>query len=74
MDTKTTLPHTVNARTLLLPYALTIVIAMAAIQATIALTGGNITLLSGALTATVAVGALIWGTATIEHSSKSDLA
>lgn len=52
--------NTVNARTLLLPYALTLVVAMAIIQIVIALTGGRITLLAGLLTGVVALGIAAW--------------
>lgn len=49
-----------NARTLLLPYALGLVIAMAIVQIVIAATGGEITILAGILTAVVAVGIVVW--------------
>lgn len=49
-----------NARTLLLPYALGLVIAMATVQIVIAATGGEITILAGILTAVVAVGIVVW--------------
>lgn len=49
-----------NARSLLLPYALTLITAMVLIQAVIALTGGEVTVLAGALTAVVAVGIAVW--------------
>lgn len=60
MNTRTAPPNTVNARTLLLPYALAVVAAMGIIQAVIALTGGRITLLAGLLTAAVALGIAAW--------------
>lgn len=50
----------VNSRTLLLPYALVVMIAMGIIQAVIALTGGQITLLATLLTAAVALGIAVW--------------
>ncbi|WP_122817789.1 hypothetical protein [Nocardioides pantholopis] len=50
----------VNARSLLLPYALTLIAAMAVVQAVIALTGGEVTVLAGALTALVGLGIAIW--------------
>lgn len=53
-------PNSVNARTLLLPYALVTVAAMVIIQAVIALTGGQITLLAALLTAGVALGIATW--------------
>ncbi len=56
----TTNNQQVNATSVLLPYALTLVVAMAAIQILIALTGGVPTLLSGILTAVVAVGIALW--------------
>ena len=53
--------HTaINARSLLLPYALTLIAAMVLVQAVIALTGGEVTVLAGALTALVAVGIAVW--------------
>ncbi|QZY51943.1 hypothetical protein [Leucobacter tenebrionis] len=60
MDTTVSPPNTVNARTLLLPYALTLVVAMGIVQAVIALTGGRITLLAIILTAVVALGIVVW--------------
>lgn len=60
MDTDTRSSHEVNSRSLLLPYALGLIVAMAAIQAVVALTGGTITVLVGALTALVALGIAIW--------------
>lgn len=60
MAATTSPPNTVNARTLLLPYTLALVVAMAIIQAVIALTGGQVTPLAGILTAVVAVGIAIW--------------
>ncbi|WP_146070453.1 hypothetical protein [Arthrobacter sp. 08Y14] len=59
--TTNTLPQpTVNARTVLLPYLLVLVAAMAGVQAAIAFTGGDITLLAGILTALVAAGIAVW--------------
>lgn len=53
--------HTaINARSLLLPYTLTLITAMVIIQAIIALTGGEVTVLTGALTALVAAGIAAW--------------
>lgn len=60
MDTTVLRLNTANARTLLLPYTLVLVAAMAIIQAVIAITGGHIALLAGLLTATVALGIAIW--------------
>lgn len=60
MDTNTLPQTTVNARSLLLPYTLGLVAAMLLIQATIALTGGDIGLLAGALTAVVALATATW--------------
>lgn len=59
--TTNTLPQpTANARTVLLPYLLGLVAATAGVQAAIAFTGGDITLLAGILTALVAVGIAVW--------------
>lgn len=60
MDMDTRSSHEVNSRSLLLPYALGLIVAMAVIQAVVALTGGTITVLVGALTALVALGIAIW--------------
>ncbi|MGO2648905.1 MAG: hypothetical protein ACTH96_12080, partial [Brevibacterium aurantiacum] len=60
MDTTAQAPQTANARSLLLPYALTLIAAMIIIQFVVALTGGAVTLLAGALTAVVAVGIAVW--------------
>ncbi|UVI36359.1 hypothetical protein [Brevibacterium spongiae] len=49
-----------NARTLLLPYTLGLIIAMAIVQIVIAATGGEVTILAGALTAVVALGIVVW--------------
>ena len=49
-----------NARALLLPYALGLVVAMAIVQIVIAATGGEITILAGILTAVVALGIVVW--------------
>ena len=51
---------TVNSRSLLLPYALGLIVAMLIVQIVIALTGGEVTILAGALTAVVAVGIAVW--------------
>ncbi|WP_289020192.1 hypothetical protein [uncultured Ornithinimicrobium sp.] len=60
MDTMTSHPNSVNTRRLLLPYALTLIAAMTVIQAVVALTGGQITVLVAVLTALVAVGMMVW--------------
>lgn len=60
MDTTAQAPQTANARSLLLPYALTLIVAMALIQAVIALTGGQVTIVAEILTAIVAIGIAIW--------------
>ena len=49
-----------NARTLLLPYTLGLVVAMLIVQIVIAATGGDVTLLAGGLTAVVALGIAVW--------------
>ena len=59
----TTAPQTsspANARALLLPYTLGLVVAMAIVQIVIAATGGDVTLLAGILTAVVALGIAVW--------------
>lgn len=59
----TTAPQTsspANARELLLPYTLGLVVAMAIVQIVIAATGGEITILAGILTAVVALGIVVW--------------
>ncbi len=50
----------INARSLLLPYTLALIAAMAIIQVVIALTGGEVTVLAAVLTAVVAVGMMVW--------------
>lgn len=60
MDTPVQAPQTANARSLLLPYALTLISAMIVIQFVIALTGGEVTILAGVLTAIVAIGIAAW--------------
>ncbi|MDN5661772.1 MAG: hypothetical protein L0G72_13525 [Brevibacterium aurantiacum] len=60
MDTTAQAPQTANARSLLLPYALTLIAAMIIIQFVVALTGGAVTILAGALTAVVAIGIAVW--------------
>lgn len=60
MTTSTQPQAPVNARSVLLPYLLVLVLVMTAIQAVIAFTGGEITLLAGILTALVAVGIVVW--------------
>lgn len=59
MDTLPQSPS-VNARSLLLPYALSLIGAMLGVQIVIAVTGSEITLLSGVLTALVAFGIVLW--------------
>ena len=49
-----------NARALLLPYTLGLVVAMAVVQVVIAATGGEVTILAGGLTALVAIGIAVW--------------
>ncbi len=59
----TTTPQTsspTNARTLLLPYTLGLIIAMAIVQIVVAATGGEVTILAGGLTALVAIGIAVW--------------
>ncbi|MFP3395910.1 hypothetical protein ACSBQT_02460 [Brevibacterium sp. H602] len=59
----TTTPQTsspTNARTLLLPYTLGLIIAMAIVQIVVATTGGEVTILAGGLTALVAIGIAVW--------------
>lgn len=51
---------TTNARSILLPYTLGLIIAMLIVQIVIALTGGEVTVLAGALTAVVALGIAGW--------------
>ncbi|MCC3290883.1 MULTISPECIES: hypothetical protein [unclassified Arthrobacter] len=60
MDTNTLPQATVNARSILLPYTLALVAAMLLVQAVISLTGGDVDLLAGGLTAVVAVGIALW--------------
>lgn len=50
----------VNSRSLLLPYALGLIIAMTIVHVVIAVTGGRVTVLAGALTAVVALGIVVW--------------
>ncbi|MDN6747651.1 MAG: hypothetical protein L0L93_11750, partial [Brevibacterium sp.] len=59
-DTTAQAAQTANARSLLLPYALTLIGAMLIIQFVIALTGGEVTILAGILTAIVAIGIAAW--------------
>ena len=49
-----------NARTLLLPYTLGLIIAMTIVQIVVAATGGEVTILAGGLTALVAIGIAVW--------------
>lgn len=60
MDTTAPALQTANARSLLLPYALTLIVAMLVIQSVIAVTGGDVTILAGLLTAIVAIGIAVW--------------
>ena len=60
MDTTTASSGALNARSLLLPYLLALLAAMALVQAVIALTGGGIGVAGGALTAAVAAGTAAW--------------
>lgn len=60
MDATLSPPNTVNARVLLLPYVLTLMVAMGIIHAVINFTGGHITLLTGVFTAVVALGIATW--------------
>lgn len=50
----------VNSRSLLLPYLLTLAAAMLIVQIVIAVTGGEVTTLAGAMTAVVAIGIVVW--------------
>lgn len=61
MTIQAEVPTAVNARSLLLPYTLALIATMVVIQAVIALTGGEITVLAGTLTAVVGAGIAIWG-------------
>lgn len=60
MTTQSVASPATNARSLLLPYALALIIAMAIVQAVIALTGGEVTILASALTGLVALGIVVW--------------
>ena len=60
MTTQALPSSTVNARSLLLPYLLALAAVMLLIQVIIALTGGEIGVLAGLLTAAVAAGAAAW--------------
>lgn len=60
MTSPSAAPSTANARSLLLPYTITLFIALAALHTVIVATGGEITLLIGALTAVIAVGIAVW--------------
>lgn len=60
MDTSSTIPETVNARTLLLPYAAAVTAAMAGVQIAIAMSGGQIGVLAAVLTGLVAIGIAGW--------------
>ena len=60
MDTSSISPTTVNARSLLLPYTLGLFAAMLLIQTVIALTGGEVSVLAGALTGLVAICLAAW--------------
>lgn len=50
----------VNSRSVLLPYLLGLVTAMVLVQAIIALAGGEVGILAGALTAAVGLGVVAW--------------
>jgi glucan phosphoethanolaminetransferase (alkaline phosphatase superfamily) len=60
MPTQSQTSSPANARTLLLPYLLGLIVAMAVVQIVIAATGGEITILAGILTAVVALGIAVW--------------
>ena len=60
MNTVGQSPQSTDVRSLLLPYTLSLVGGMAAVQICIAVTGGEITVLAATLTAIVALGLLIW--------------
>lgn len=60
MTTQTLPSPTVNARSVLLPYLLVLVAAMLLIQGAIALTGGEVGVLAGVLTAAAAAGIAAW--------------
>lgn len=60
MTTDIEVPAAANARSLLLPYTLALLAAMVLVQATIALTGGEVGVLAASLTALVAVGLAVW--------------
>lgn len=60
MSTTSQTTSPANARTLLLPYTLGLIIAMAIVQIVIAATGGEVTILAEILTAVVALGIVIW--------------
>lgn len=60
MTTTTQTSSPTNARTLLLPYTLGLIIAMAIVQIVVAATGGEVTILAGGLTALVAIGIAVW--------------
>ncbi|WP_461170729.1 hypothetical protein [Arthrobacter sp. Z1-15] len=60
MTTHIVPPPAVNARSVLLPYLLGLAAAMLLIQAAIALTGGEVGLLAGTLTAAAAAGVAAW--------------
>lgn len=60
MSTTSQTSSPANARTLLLPYLLGIITAMLIVQVVIAATGGEVTVLTGILTAVVALGIAVW--------------
>ena len=60
MDTINSSVSTVNVRSILQPYIIGLVAAMLLIQTVIVLAGGKITVLSGVLTALVAIGIAAW--------------
>ncbi|WP_461636354.1 hypothetical protein [Glutamicibacter soli] len=61
MDAENMPQAQVNSRSLLLPYAMGLIAAMAAIQLVVAITGSESALIAGLLTAVVAVGIAVWG-------------
>ncbi|QBE50045.1 hypothetical protein [Leucobacter triazinivorans] len=60
MDTRSSSLARVNTRALLLPYALALIVSVSVLQAVIAVTGGEITLLSGVLVAAIALALGVW--------------
>lgn len=60
MDISTGPVKSSNARTLLLPYTLTLMVSMGIVQVVVALSDGQITLIAATLTALVALGIAGW--------------